>query len=44
MPAPDTMPAEADLKVKTGMRVVGGTTVLAVVPLELLGKAGASER
>ncbi len=38
------LPAEADLKVKTGMRVVGGTTVLAVVPLELLGKAGASER
>ena len=26
------LPAEADLKVKTGMRVVGGKTVLAVVP------------
>ena len=35
------LPAEADLKVKTGMRVIGGKTVLAVVPPELLGKVGA---
>lgn len=33
------LPAEADLRVKTGMRVVGGATVLAVVPPELLRKA-----
>ena len=32
------LPAEADLKVKTGMRVLGGTTILAVVPPELLRK------
>ena len=32
------LPAEAELKVKTGMRVVGGATVLAVVPPELLRK------
>lgn len=29
------MPAAADLKVKTGMRVKGGTTVLAVLPASL---------
>ncbi len=41
------LPAEADLKVKTGMRVVGGKTVLAVVPAELLARvatAGAPAR
>ena len=30
------LPAEADLKVKTGTRVVGGKTVLAVVPAPVL--------
>ncbi len=30
------LPAEADLKVKTGMRVVGGKTVLAVVPKQMV--------
>ena len=29
------LPAEADLRVKTGMRVVGGKTVLAVVPVQV---------
>ncbi len=33
------LPAEADLRVKAGMRVKGGTTVLAVVPPALLRKA-----
>lgn len=33
------LPAEADLRVKAGMRVKGGTTVLAVVPAALLRKA-----
>ena len=33
------LPAEADLKVKTGSRVCGGSTVLAVVPPHLLGSA-----
>ena len=36
------LPSEADLKVKTGMRVIGGKTVLAVVPSELLGKSTAA--
>ncbi len=31
------LPAEADLKVKTGMRVKGGSTVLAVVPVGTTG-------
>jgi phosphatidylserine decarboxylase len=29
------MPAEADLKVKTGSRVKGGSTVLAVIPSDV---------
>ncbi len=33
------MPAEADLKVKTGSRVKGGSTVLGVIPAHLLPKA-----
>ncbi len=33
------LPAEADLRVKSGMRVVGGKTVLAVVPSHLLSGA-----
>ena len=37
------LPAEADLRVKTGMRVIGGKTVLAVVPSALLGKSGTKE-
>lgn len=30
------LPAEADLRVKTGMRVVGGETILAVVPAQMV--------
>ena len=37
------LPAEADLKVKTGMRVVGGATVLAVVPAHLRTKTNVAE-
>lgn len=33
------MPAEADLKVKTGSRVKGGSTVLGVIPAHLLPKS-----
>ena len=34
------LPAEANLKVKTGMRVVGGSTVLAVMPSESTAQTG----
>ena len=36
------MPAEANLKVKTGARVNGGSTVLAVLPQCRQGKSGDS--
>ena len=36
------MPAEADLKVTTGSRVVGGSTVLAAIPAHRLPTAAAS--
>ncbi len=38
------MPAEADLKVKTGTRVKGGSTVLGVIPPHLLPKAAPAAR
>ena len=36
------LPAEADLKVKTGMRVVGGKTVLAQMPVDLVSHSTAA--